>query len=67
MAALHGAQGFGDEGGELVCGGATVGEGLVEGEFGELEAGERGGVNVAGINPDGAVEHVDAVVTEATA
>src|ERR1044072_428067 len=64
--ALKGGEGFGDEVGHAEVCVVAVGEGLVEVEFGELEAGERRGLVVAGVDADGAVRDVDAVATEAT-
>jgi len=63
---LHGAEFFGDEVGDLVRDEVAVGEGLVEGEVGEREAGQGRVVVVARVYADGAVRDVDAVAAEAT-
>ena len=65
--ALELAEGLGDEVGHVEVRGAAVGEGLVEVELGELEARERAGLVVAGVDADGAVRDVDAVAAEAPA
>src|SRR5687768_6659949 len=62
--ALELAEGLGDEVGHVEVCGASVGEGLVEVELGEPEAGERAGLVVAGVDADGAVRDVDAVATQ---
>lgn len=51
----HGAEFFGDEGCDVVCFQVAVGEGLVEGEVREQEAGQGRLVVVACVNADDAV------------
>src|ERR671927_362640 len=64
-AALELAEGLGEEVGHVEVCGAAVGEGLIEVELGELQAGERAGRVVAGVDADGAVRDVDAVAADA--
>src|SRR5215211_2792854 len=63
--ALELAEGLGEEVGHVEVGGAAVGEGLVEVELGQAQAGERAGRVIARVDADGAVRDVDAMAPEA--